>query len=452
MILGFSIYISDIAARLMFIKHFLLHQLSYYRRTNSRRKYLTLDNKITYSTDTLSLLAVVFLLLGVTYTTSLLLSSTFLPLAYSDELYYIRAGRSYVYGQPISEINWEHPPLAKYIIGVSAVYLGDPHIVTYIAGYASVLIFYFTLLKISGDKLKSLISTVIITTEIPFVKVFNYALLDDFAILFSSAAFYLAITNAVPMKERIVNTKLLLLEGAFWGAAIASKWSAAYLLIARIIGEIVLHEFKRKDFSRITKRLVLILASTTLIYIVFFFDDISRSFELFITHNLRMLNFMSVRHSITIHTVIHGLSQLFFKATFWHRYPDVYLTLTVINSTIVNQSMRLVEPPFTIELNILPTFGAFLLPLIPYVLIYCLVQFKHLSMLQKYLFIIAIGSLIPVLHGTLPWYYVYASYFWGLLISSLLPRKYLGVLLLINISYYAIMTILGLNNLIIVGL
>lgn len=398
------------------------------------------------------LIAVILL---VVYAIAVKLSSTVFPHDYLDEEYYIVAGRRYLQGGSISEINWEHPPLAKYIIGASEVCLGDPHIVTFIAGYITLLFFYLTLFRISYDTIKSLLASTILSSEIPFIKIFNYALLDDFSILFSSIAFYLALLQYNANTNTTYNNSsnnrrffLAICEGVLWGAAVASKWTSMYLLFGRVFFEI-LFNLKDRKYMKNTRYFGILLMTAVLVYVATFLEELTRSLSTFFLHNLRMVEFMVSHHSISIHTLTKGLTMLFFKTTFWHRYPDVFITLTMSNSSIVNYTIHYARAPDAVEIDILPAFGGLLLPLIPFALVYGILQFRTFSLHIKAIFVVSLTSLIPVFHGSIPWYFVYASYFWGLFITSVIPKKYLFVILTVNIVYYFTIILLGLNKLII---
>lgn len=93
-------------------------------------------------------------------------------------------------------INWEHPPLGKYVIALSMLLLGDvpvywrlPSIVT---GIAVVVLVYFTLLKISRRHEVSVISALLVIADPMSRALFSIALLDGYTALFTTASMYLA--------------------------------------------------------------------------------------------------------------------------------------------------------------------------------------------------------------------------------------------------------------------
>ncbi len=385
----------------------------------------------------------ILMLLLLAYIAGLRLSEVVFPYSYSDEYYYITAGINYVKYGNIDLINWEHPPLAKYLIGLSTIYLGNPHVIVFLVGYLCVIIFFFTVLTLTHNYYRALFSSLLLCSSIPFIKTFNYALLDCFALFFSSLAFYLAILTL--NREHAYTYSFV--EGILWGLAVASKWTSLYLFLGRIICSL----FRPTIKISYKKYFIILFVMSSITYMLAFISDLNKSFSVFLQHNIRMILFMLSHHSITLHTLTKGLTLLFLKTTFWHRLPNVFITLTVVNSTVINQSITITPAPYTLEIDILPTFGAFLLPLVPFALVYGILQFKKLSTPHKYAFILAVSSIFPVLHGSIPWYYIYATYFWCAFFATMFRSKYLIILLIMNILYYALLTSLNLNRLVIFG-
>lgn len=373
---------------------------------------------------------------------------------YSDEYYYIYAGEKYIKGFLPYEVNPEHPPLAKYLIGISSLIVNNPRFFSYVAGLFTIIFFYMLLLHITSNETLSLFATVLLISEIPFIKVFNYALLEPYLILFSTIAVYIMFKRLVYTKD---SAKLSILEGCFWGLALASKWSIVYTVLGAYLVRLYVTIRRSLPTKNLKSGLFVTFVALTLgiisAYLLpFLYEIVGRGFGAFIDHNVLMFVTMRKVHTPSLYSVIRGLTFLFIKTTFWYRFPDVLITVTMVNNTIINFSSREVNLPFTVEVDIMPSFGGFILPLTPFIYVYLLLTWKQQDLINRTLTILGLISFGFIIHGSVPWYYAFPTLMNTLIITRILKPKYLVLLIIANYIYYLSVYILGLNKLIILGI
>ena len=115
------------------------------------------------------------------------------PQNISDEELYIYAGYAYVKGEDPTTINFEHPPLAKYLFGLS-YYLTGNSLVFNIPLYIGVLFLFFLLSKKFINSFLLRMATVVTLATLPlFSHLLPQALLD-IPLLFTMLCFYLSLT------------------------------------------------------------------------------------------------------------------------------------------------------------------------------------------------------------------------------------------------------------------
>lgn len=329
---------------------------------------------------------------------------------YSDEAYYIASGSQYVRCLPPIYSNPEHPPLAKYIIGLSS--LADPRIAPAIAGFVSVLVASLTVLKIRGDMLVAVLTSLVLASEVAFVKTFGYALLDSVAVVFASAATYLSLRGG----GRV-------LSGALWGAALASKLSTAY----PFAGVIVLR-LSERGFRDVLVE----VSSAAAVYAASFVGDLAcpgGGLGVFLQHLLLVPSYMLSTHSLTIYKAVHGLLIALLKVDMWRSANPVTITLT----PGTNASIQLPASPSGIEVEVYPWLSGFLLPTSVALITYAALRFRSLSREGRAVALLTAISYINVLHGPIFWYLTLPTYYLAILAGTLLSRKTLTALAVANV-------------------
>jgi len=102
----------------------------------------------------------------------------------TDSDLYAYAGWNYVNGVSPDKINFEHPPLAKYLIGLSAVVFGSPNAVGMALGAFSLLILYELSKKLLGRLLFSLVPVYMLSLERIFIVFSSTSMLDVYLVFF----------------------------------------------------------------------------------------------------------------------------------------------------------------------------------------------------------------------------------------------------------------------------
>lgn len=148
-----------------------------------------------------------------------------------DEVYYVDGARDFLtYGVESQSGEAEfvvHPPLGKWLIAIGIQIFGDNpfgwRFSAALFGLASVALIYFITQSLFKSNFLSLAATALISLDGLHLVMSRTALLDIFLSFFILLTFYLVI------KEKYWQAGIAL------GLALATKWSALYLLIALIL-------------------------------------------------------------------------------------------------------------------------------------------------------------------------------------------------------------------------
>ncbi len=151
---------------------------------------------------------------------------------------------------------WTHPPLAKELMAVSMKLIGETTFAWRfpgaLLGVGSVILVFFIAKKIFKDDLLALLSSTLLALDgLPLV-LSRIGMNDSYVLFFSLACLYSFLK------------KKNLLASIFYGFAIASKWSALWLLPILFVAQFV---FKR----RLKLSLILFLLIPPIIYISSYF-------------------------------------------------------------------------------------------------------------------------------------------------------------------------------------
>ncbi len=157
----------------------------------------------------------------------------------SDEVYYVSAAKNiglYIFGvnviekpypnipNPKGNLNLEHPPLAKYIMFLSMLVLGDNSLAWRIPGLimraAIVILVYLSTLKITGSSYSAILASAIATFD-PILKPLSFI-----AMLEIYLAFFLTLAFTLILYRKYLSTYIV------FGLALATKYSALFALPA----------------------------------------------------------------------------------------------------------------------------------------------------------------------------------------------------------------------------
>lgn len=178
-----------------------------------------------------------------------------------DDGLYAFAGYYYlIQGGDVSSVNFEHPPLGKYLIGLSILLFRNENIINII--YFLILLYFtyklgFILLK---NKTLALLSCGILSWDPIFLDNLLRSHLDLPLALFVTVAIYFFLVG-------LKNQKYYYLSMFFWGAAFSTRFFPMMVIIYLYLLVIV--------FFYARKTLVEFIKSSTLIPIVYFVSHIS---------------------------------------------------------------------------------------------------------------------------------------------------------------------------------
>ncbi|WP_245529252.1 glycosyltransferase family 39 protein [Caldisphaera lagunensis] len=197
----------------------------------------------------------------------------------SDEIYYVDSARrilvnvfgykgaTYPYsGETLSTYyNFEHPPLAKYIIALSMALLGDKPINWRIPSILMASL--IPLIIYLGISIKNDIKWIFLGTIAAMISSSDHILIvmGSVALLDIYAAFFLTIAIVMAFRKR------LLLSAVFVGLSAASKETGLFGVLALIILIFALYGKKAEALRKIGEVILIILAVILVVYIPLFY-------------------------------------------------------------------------------------------------------------------------------------------------------------------------------------
>ncbi len=149
----------------------------------------------------------------------------------SDSTLYSYAGYMYVKGENPSLLNPEHPPLGKYIIGISTVLFGNPYIGLLVICILTLSIVY----KITHLITRSFFSSslaVFLTSLFPlfYDQLINGPQLELFQLFFTLLFFYFLLTW-----EKNRKTRTFFISGVWYGCALSMKTFLPFFLLFSVV-------------------------------------------------------------------------------------------------------------------------------------------------------------------------------------------------------------------------
>lgn len=164
---------------------------------------------------------------------------SYLNSTYFDEIYHARTAYEYIHGMDIYE--WTHPPLGKLIMSIPIRLLGmNPfayRLMGNIAGILMLAVIYIFAKRLFGKTKYAFLAALLFAVDgMHFVQT-RIATVDSYLVLFMMLSFlfmyqYVRCSTKGSLCSKLVN---LCFSGIFLGAAIATKWSGAYMAIGLAI-------------------------------------------------------------------------------------------------------------------------------------------------------------------------------------------------------------------------
>jgi len=201
---------------------------------------------------------------------------------YQDASFYVQAGTQYLKGVSPTDLNAEHPPLAKYIIGVFAVYLGEPSLATLLFGFFAIVVSALIVQRVVPEKTWSLVVVWLMAFDTINVGISVFPVLEIFMVFFALSAVLLALGK--------VTTTRTIATGACLGLAMACKWTAVAFVVPVVAWILLDRRFLDS---------LLVAASAVDAYVVTYAQVIaSQGFRSFLTLQSYMASFMSPRGGV----------------------------------------------------------------------------------------------------------------------------------------------------------
>lgn len=152
---------------------------------------------------------------------------------YFDEVYFPRTAYEQLHNMSIYE--YTHPPLGKLLISIPMYFLGVTpfayRVGGNIAGILMILVIYLISKELFKKERYALFSAIIMALDgMHFVQT-RIGTADSYLVLFCLTSFlfflkYIKIPNTEKLDKKMMP---LMLSGIFWGMAISTKWTAAYV-------------------------------------------------------------------------------------------------------------------------------------------------------------------------------------------------------------------------------
>lgn len=198
----------------------------------------------------------------------------------SDNDIYLGAGYLYATGADPAKVDFQHPPLIKYLFGFSSLYLGNPYLIQIFFGFLLICLTFFLAFKYSGSTLVSFLAVALLILDPLMIDVSSQAFLD----------LGLSVFTMLYIISLIYYPKKYLLQGIFLGLAAASKFWSIALFFFFIPHLYKLYLKDKLDFKKISLSLVIASLVFLSTYIIsFIYNNGMFNFLFFI---LKQLNFM----------------------------------------------------------------------------------------------------------------------------------------------------------------
>ena len=201
-------------------------------------------------------------------------------LGLSDANLYALSGWEYIHGLSPNIINPEHPPLAKYFIGLSEIIFTNQFTMGFIFSILTIIIVYLVSKEILGNSLFAFLPPFMLVFDKLFYEHSLTSTLDIYV------TFFVALSTFFFIKG-LKNNKFFVLSSITFGLAMATKWIAIFLFPSFLIVLIIMRNWKNLKWFLASLPLAIIAYIST--YAIFFING--NSFIDFIELQKAMLNY-----------------------------------------------------------------------------------------------------------------------------------------------------------------
>lgn len=181
-----------------------------------------------------------------------------------DDGLYAFAGYYYLFQKgDVSSVNFEHPPLGKYLIGLSILLFGNENIINIIYFLFLLLLTYKLSQILLSDRILSVLSVGILSLDSLFLDNLVRSLLDlPFTLFFVGGVYFFLLG--------LKKSRFLYLSFIFLGAAFSTRFFPVLLIICLYLLLIII-VFQRKSIKTFIKASFLIPIIYLISHISFFF-------------------------------------------------------------------------------------------------------------------------------------------------------------------------------------
>ena len=198
---------------------------------------------------------------------------------FSDDKLYALTGWRYITGTTPDVINFEHPPLAKYLIGLSELVFMNQALLSLIFSVFTLILVYLISKKILHIFPFTLLPILILSMDKLYIQFSSFSMLDIYATFFTASAIFLLILNKGKWSFLFLYITV--------GLALSCKWITFFLLI--IIPLYYLLNRNRENMTLYPLGLAIAFLTYSATYVVFFLAG--NSILDFIFLQLKMLGY-----------------------------------------------------------------------------------------------------------------------------------------------------------------
>jgi len=198
---------------------------------------------------------------------------------FSDDKLYALAGWRYISGTTPDTINFEHPPLAKYLIGLSELAFKNQALLSLVFSIMTLFLVYLISKKILLNFPFTLLPILILSMDKMYIQFSSVSMLDIYATFFTAFAIFLLILNKGKWSFLFLYITV--------GLALSCKWITFFLVIIIPIYYLLNRNWENLKLYPLGLAIAFLTYSAT--YVVFFLAG--NSILDFIYLQLRMLGF-----------------------------------------------------------------------------------------------------------------------------------------------------------------
>ncbi len=198
---------------------------------------------------------------------------------FSDDKLYALAGWRYITGTTPDTINFEHPPLAKYLIGISELIFMNQALLSLIFSVFTLSLVYLISKKILHIFPFTLLPMLILSMDKLYIQFSSFSMLDIYATFFTAFAIFFLILNKGKWSFLFLYITV--------GLALSCKWITFFLIIIIPIYYLLNRNWENLKLYPLGLLIAFLTYSST--YVVFFLAG--NSIIDFIYLQLRILGF-----------------------------------------------------------------------------------------------------------------------------------------------------------------